>query len=89
MWLAEVFGGPAEFTRHFGGHRDLLRSHLGLEIRDEHRQRWLELMAAAIDEVLPGRPKVRAPLMHYFEWGTAIAQTVSRGPIDTDRQARG
>lgn len=84
VWLAEVFGGPEEFTARLGGHQALLSVHLGLGIRDEHRQRWLELMAAAIDTTLPGRPDLRATLMDYFEWGTEIAQEVSREPVGTD-----
>lgn len=84
VWLAEVFGGPARFTEAHGGHQSLLRSHLGLGIRDEHRTRWLELMGAAVDEVLPERPEVRDPLMAYFRWGTAIAQQVSQDPVGTD-----
>jgi hemoglobin len=84
VWLAEVFGGPDTYTTQLGGHQALLRSHLGIGIRDEHRQRWLRLMAAAIDEVLPGRPELAASLMSYFEWGTAIAQDVSQDPVGTD-----
>jgi hemoglobin len=84
VWLAEVFGGPEDFSARLGGHHALLESHLGLRIRDEHRQRWLELMAEAIDEALPGRPELRASLMAYFEWGTAIAQDVSASPAGTD-----
>jgi hemoglobin len=84
VWLAEVFGGPAQFTEAHGGHQALLRSHLGLGIRDEHRTRWLELMGEAIGEVLPGQPKVHDALMAYFGWGTAIAQQVSQDPVGTD-----
>ena len=84
VWLAEIFGGPAAFTAELGGHQALLRHHLGLDIRDEHRQRWLELMARAIDEVLPDRPQLRQVLMDYFDWGTAIAQSVSQDPVGTD-----
>ena len=84
VWLAEVFGGPTRFTEAHGGHQALLRSHLGLDIRDEHRTRWLELMGEAVDEVLPGRPEVRDALMAYFGWGTAIAQQVSQDPVGTD-----
>ncbi|HWG02590.1 MAG TPA: group II truncated hemoglobin [Trebonia sp.] len=89
VWLAEVFGGPAEYTARRGGHQSLLRSHLGLEIRDEHRKRWLELMADAVSEVYPGRPELAATLMSYFDWGTAIAQDVSRDPAGTDLGAPG
>jgi truncated hemoglobin YjbI len=54
VWLGEIFGGPADFTATLGGHQALLKVHLGLGIREEHRQRWLELMQAAIEEVLAG-----------------------------------
>ncbi len=84
VWLAEVFGGPADFSAHLGGHQALLHSHLGLDITDEHRQRWLDLMTDAIHEVLPDRPELAAALMEYFEWGTAIAQDVSHDPVGTD-----
>jgi len=84
VWLAEVFGGPAEYTADLGGHHALLESHLGIGITDEHRQRWLRLMADAIDEVLPGRPELAEALNRYFDWGTAIAQDVSRSPVGTD-----
>ena len=84
VWLAEVLGGPEEYTARLGGHHALLESHLGLGIREEHRQRWLELMAQAIDEVLPGQPRLRDALMAYFDWGTAIARDVSQDPAGTD-----
>lgn len=84
VWLAEVFGGPAEFTEAHGGHQALLRGHLGLGIRDEHRTRWLTLMGEALDEVFPGDPPVHAALMAYFEWGTAIAQQISQDPVGAD-----
>lgn len=84
VWLAEVFGGPEDFTADLGGHPALLRTHLGLAICDEHRARWLELMGEAIDAVLPGRPELRGSLMDYFEWGTAIAQDVSAEPVGSD-----
>ncbi len=84
VWLAEVFGGPAEYTAELGGHQALLRSHLGLGIRDEHRERWLQLMSDTIESVLPGKPELATPLMEYFRWGTLIAQDVSRSPVGTD-----
>ena len=84
VWLGEVFGGPAQFTEAHGGHQALLRSHLGLRIRDEHRTRWLELMGEAVDEVLPAEPELRDALMAYFGWGTAIAQQVSQDAVGTD-----
>ena len=89
IWLAEVFGGPAEFSATLGGHQALLQSHLGLSIREEHRQRWLELMSAAVSEVLADRPDVHTTLMAYFDWGTAIARDVSQMPAGADLGAPG
>ncbi|MEU6135362.1 group II truncated hemoglobin [Nocardioides sp. NPDC047086] len=84
IWLGEIFGGPADFTAGLGGHQALLKVHLGLGIREEHRQRWLELMHAAIEEVLAAQPDLHKTLMAYFEWGTAIAKDVSQDPPGTD-----
>ena len=84
VWLAEVFGGPAGYTSRLGGHQALLRAHLGIAIRDEHRRRWLELMRAAIAEVWPDQPLLATTLMAYFDWGTAIAQDVSQHPVGSD-----
>ena len=84
IWLGEIFGGPADFTATFGGHQALLKVHLGLGIREEHRQRWLELMQSAIEEVLADRPDLHKTLMAYFDWGTAIAKDVSQEPTGTD-----
>lgn len=89
IWLAEVFGGPADFTATLGGHQALLRSHLGLAIGEEHRQRWLELMSAAVSEVLSDRPDLHPTVMAYFDWGTAIARDVSQMPVGTDLGAPG
>jgi hemoglobin len=89
VWLAEVFGGPAEFTSELGGHQALLRSHLGLAIGEDHRQRWLELMSAAVADTFPEAPELHAPLMAYFDWGTAIARDVSQDPVGTDLGAPG
>ncbi|MER7607694.1 group II truncated hemoglobin [Nocardioides sp. NPDC127503] len=84
IWLGEIFGGPADFTARLGGHQALLNVHLGLGIREEHRQRWLELMQSAIEEVLVDRPDLHKTLMAYFDWGTAIAKDVSQEAPGTD-----
>ncbi|ARF53956.1 group II truncated hemoglobin [Streptomyces gilvosporeus] len=84
VWLAEVFGGPADFTATAGGHQGLLRAHLGLAVTDEQRLRWLELMSGAVDRELPPDPALRRRVMEYFDWGTRIAQDVSRQPDGAD-----
>lgn len=84
VWLAEVFGGPAGFTADLGGHEALLRSHLGLSITEEQRQRWMELMTAAVDKELPDDDELRRTVLDYFDWGTRIARDVSAAPVGED-----
>ena len=84
VWLAESFGGPARFSADLGGHQALLRVHLGLSITEEHRARWMELMAAAVEKELPADEALRAQVLAYFDWGTRIARDVSGQPVGTD-----
>jgi hemoglobin len=73
-WLAEVFGGPAEYTAHHGGYPHMLSRHLGLEITEEQRSRWAQLISEAADEAaLPDDPEFRSAFVAYIEWGTRIA----------------
>lgn len=74
MWLAEVFGGPDRYTRERGGYPHMLSQHLGKNITDRQRRRWVNLLADAADEVgLPADPEFRAAFMGYIEWGTRLA----------------
>jgi hemoglobin len=73
-WLAEVFGGPAEYTAHRGGYPHMLSRHLGLEITEDQRSRWAQLISEAADEAaLPDDPEFRSAFVAYIEWGTRIA----------------
>lgn len=83
-WLGEVFGGPEEFTEKAGGHQALLRAHLGLQITEPQRARWMELMASAVQRELPDDETLRQRVMEYFDWGTRIARDVSQNPAGTD-----
>ncbi|WP_030246544.1 group II truncated hemoglobin [Streptomyces sp. NRRL S-350] len=84
VWLAEVFGGPTAFTDELGGHQALLRAHLGLAITEQQRVRWMELMAEAVRQELPEDEQLRRRVLEYFDWGTKIAEDVSRSPAGTD-----
>jgi len=84
VWLAEVFGGPADFTARLGGHQALLRSHLGLSITEEQRVRWMELMATAVEKGFPDDALLRRRVLEYFDWGTRIARDVSAGSPGDD-----
>lgn len=73
-WLAEVFGGPDDYTRHHGGHAHMARQHLGRHITEEQRRRWVHLLQDAADEAgLPTDPESRAVFTYYVEWGTRMA----------------
>ncbi|GGW49557.1 group II truncated hemoglobin [Streptomyces xantholiticus] len=84
VWLAEVFDGPTRFTDELGGHHALLRAHLGLQITEEQRLRWMELMTDSVAKELPGDELLQRRVVEYFDWGTKIARTVSADPPGTD-----
>jgi hemoglobin len=78
-WLAEVFGGPPEYTEEHGGYPHMLSKHIGLEISEEQRARWAQLIALAADDAdLPSDPEFRSAFVAYIEWGTRIALANSR-----------
>jgi hemoglobin len=61
-FLGEYFGGPAEHTRHRGGDETMAHIHEGLRISHRQRERWLEHMRAAFEEV-----SMPAAFVEYFE----------------------
>jgi truncated hemoglobin YjbI/quinol monooxygenase YgiN len=74
QWLAEVFGGPAEYSATRGGYRHMVAQHLGKHIQEPQRRRWVNLLMDAADEVgLPDDPEFRAAFTSYIEWGTRLA----------------
>ena len=87
-WLAEVFGGPADYTEHHGGYPHMVSRHLGLAITEEQRSRWVQLIGRAADEAgLPDDPEFRAAFLGYIEWGTRIALANSQPGADPPREA--
>jgi truncated hemoglobin YjbI len=74
VWLAEVFGGPAEYTEHHGGYPHMLGKHKDLAITEQQRFRWVTLIALAADDAgLPDDPEFRSAFLAYIEWGTRLA----------------
>jgi hemoglobin len=73
-WLGEVFGGPADYSKHHGGHAHMASKHLGRHITEEQRRRWAALLMDSADEAgLPTDPEFRAVFAYYIEWGTRMA----------------
>jgi hemoglobin len=88
LWLAEVFGGPAEYTEHHGGYAHMIAKHLGLAITEEQRARWAQLIGSAADDAgLPADPEFRSAFMAYVEWGTRIALGNSQPGAEPPPQA--
>jgi CDGSH-type Zn-finger protein/truncated hemoglobin YjbI len=73
-WLAEVFCGPKLYSREFGGYPRMLSQHLGKELTEEKRARWVTLLfASARDARLPNDPEFRSAFGSYIEWGSRLA----------------
>jgi CDGSH-type Zn-finger protein/truncated hemoglobin YjbI len=73
-WLAEVFCGPKLYSREFGGYPRMLSQHLGKELTEEKRARWVTLLlASARDAGLPNDPEFRSAFGSYIEWGSRLA----------------
>jgi truncated hemoglobin YjbI len=73
-WLCEVFGGPRLYTERYGGYDRMVSRHLGRELREEQRARWVQLLCKAADDAeLPADPEWRAAFVAYLEWGSRIA----------------
>lgn len=74
LWLAEVFGGPANYSTERGGYHHMVAQHLGKAITEPQRRRWISLLIDAADAVgLPSDPEFRAAFVGYLEWGTRLA----------------
>ncbi|TIQ93136.1 group II truncated hemoglobin [Mesorhizobium sp.] len=74
-FIGEVFGGPKTYSERHGGHREMVRHHLGKHLTEEQRRRWINLLADAADEAgLPDDPEFRSSLMGYVEWGSRLAK---------------
>jgi truncated hemoglobin YjbI len=73
-WLCEVFGGPKAYSESYGGYDRMVSRHLGRELREEQRSRWVQLLCKSADDAgLPVDPEWRAAFVAYLEWGSRIA----------------
>ncbi|GAA2919996.1 group II truncated hemoglobin [Streptomyces thioluteus] len=78
-FLGEVFGGPAKYTDEHGGYPRMLSRHIGRQIKPEQRNRWVELMRQAADEVeLPQDAEFRSAFNAYIEFGSRRAMANSQ-----------
>jgi len=88
MWLGEVFGGPDAYSRERGGYAHMLSQHLGRNLTESQRRRWVSLLLDAADLVdLPSDPEFRSALVAYLEWGTRLAVLNSQADAQPVTQA--
>jgi len=84
QFIAEVLGGPADYSALHGGHAAMIRHHLGKGITEQQRHRWVGLLLETADELqLPTGPEFRSALVAYLEWGSRLAVINSALPADT------
>jgi CDGSH-type Zn-finger protein/truncated hemoglobin YjbI len=84
-WLAEVFGGPPNYSEGYGGYPRMLSEHIGKNLTEAMRTRWASLIVQAAREAgLPNDPEFRSLFSAYIEWGSRLAvensQTNARPP---------
>ena len=83
-FIAEVLGGPAEYSSQHGGHAAMIRHHIGKGITEQQRQHWVHLLLETADELkLPSDPEFRSALVGYLEWGSRLAVINSALPPHT------
>lgn len=83
--LGEVFGGPPTYTDQHGGFPTLLTPHRGLRIREDQRQRFVDLFLHAADAAgWPSDARTRSALRGYLEFGTEVAKQNSYATSDSD-----
>lgn len=88
VFLAEVLGGPAEYSAHHGGHPEMIRHHLNKHLTHEQRKAWLALLLDTADELqMPDDPEFRSALVAYLEWGTRLAVINSQPGATVDIHA--
>jgi hemoglobin len=85
LFLGEVVGGPAEYSRQHGGHRNMVNQHVGRRLTEAQRKRWMDLLLETADEVgLPADPEFGSAFVGYIEWGTRLAVINSQADAVAD-----
>jgi hemoglobin len=73
-FLAEVLGGPADYSADHGGHPAMVQHHLNRHLTQAHRREWVALLLDTADELkMPDDPEFRSALVGYLEWGSRLA----------------
>ncbi|MGY3212023.1 CDGSH iron-sulfur domain-containing protein [Mucilaginibacter sp. HD30] len=73
-WLAEIFCGPPDYSKEYGGYNRMLSQHISKQLTEEQRARWVKLLLqSAKDAMLPNDAEFRSAFGSYIEWGSRLA----------------
>lgn len=87
-FIGEVFGGTKAYSEHHGGHPQMVRHHLGRNLTEAQRKRWITLLLECADELgVPSDPEFRSAFVGYLEWGTRLAVLNSQPGATVDESA--
>ena len=87
-FIAEVLGGPQDYSQQRGGHPNMIRAHLEKHLSHRQRQRWVHLLIEAADAVgIPDDPEFRSAITAYVEWGSRLAVINSQPGADLNPDA--
>jgi len=87
-FLAEVLGGPADYSASHGGHPHMIQQHLNRHLTQAQRHEWVALLLDTADELkLPDDPEFRSALVGYLEWGSRLAVINSQAGATVDAHA--
>jgi hemoglobin len=87
-FLAEVLGGPADYSASHGGHPHMIQQHLNRHLNQAQRQAWVALLLDTADELkMPDDPEFRSALVGYLEWGSRLAVINSQSGATVDAHA--
>src|SRR4051812_21696681 len=87
-FLAEVLGGPADYSASHGGHPHMIRQHLNRHLTQAQRREWVALLLDTADQLkLPDDPEFRSALVGYLEWGSRLAVINSQPGAAADPDA--
>jgi hemoglobin len=87
-FLAEVLGGPPDYSRRHGGHPHMIGQHLNRHLTQRQRREWMALLLDTADELnMPDDPEFRSALVGYLEWGSRLAVINSQPGASVDEHA--
>lgn len=86
-FIAEVFGGPHDYSAQHGGHPNMIRHHLGRALDEAKRKRWVDLLCESANELgVPDDPEFRSAFVAYLEWGSRLAVINSKPGAEVDAE---